>query len=266
MADPEATTGQVVADSSGATAAAPAGAQGSSVTQGQTTASGSDQGSEESFFDPKSIEHIPELKAAYKQMQAAYTKKTQGIKEHKQKIDQYDQFMSDPIGSAQQILSQLGYQVVQRDPTKKQDEPWTPNSWDDVMARAKQEVLKEMQPVFKELHQVRQQSMEARLDNSYPDWRTYEDTMVANLQKHPSLAQDPDTLYRISVPEEVHKSRALKEAMAKLKNGSESSTVSGASGTARQTAQKPAGKLTIDQAAEIARAELAKRGLHRPAG
>lgn len=268
MTEPIANGGQAAADSgNGTTAQAPIASQGQSVTQGQTTASaGSAQGSDESFFDPKSIEHSPELTTAYKQMQAAYTKKTQGIKASQQKLDQYDQFMRDPIGSAQAILSQLGYNVVQRDPSQaKKDGQFAPATWDDVMAEAEKRVLKKMAPVFTELDQVKQQGMEARLDKDYPDWRTHEDAMVELLKVHPTLARDHDTLYRMAVPREVLEARAYKAALDKVKGAAENSQVSGQSATTRQASQKPTGKLTLNQAYEHAKAQLAQ-GRANPAG
>lgn len=265
MTEPNAQVGQAAADSTGTTAAAPNSSQGQSVAQGQTTASGPGQGSEESFFDPKSIEHSPELTSAYKQMQAAYTKKSQSIKASQQKLDQYDQFMRDPIASAQAVLSNLGYNVVQRDPASAKKDGFTPQTWDDVMAEAEKRVLNKMRPVFSELDQVKQQSMEARLDHSYPDWRTYEDSMVDLLKTHPTLARDPDVLYRMAVPAEILEARATKAALAKLKVGNDNAQVSGQSATTRQANQKPEGKLSLNQAYEYAKAQLAKQG-SRPAG
>lgn len=262
MTEPNASVGQVATDSAGATKAAPNGSQGQSVTQGQTTTIGPAQGNDESFFDPKSIEHSPELMTAYKQMQAAYTKKNQGFKSHQTKLDQYDQFMRDPVGQAQQLLSTLGYQVVQRDQaTKGKDgkDGFAPASWDDVMAEAKKRVLSELQPVFRELDQVKQQGMEARLDKDYPDWRTYEEPMVDLLKNHPTLARDPDTLYRMAVPAEVLEARAAKAALARLKAAGDNSQVSGQSATTRQASSKPTGKLTLNQAYEHAKASLGQR-------
>lgn len=257
-----ASVGQVATDSAGATQAAPNSSQGQSVAQGQTTVSGSDQGSnDESIFDWKSIEHSPELVKLAKQLQGNYTKKSQGIKAHQAKLDQYDQFMRDPIGSAQQVLSTLGYQVVQRDQKaqgKDGKDGFAPASWDDVMAEAKKRVLSELQPVFRELDQVKQQGMEARLDKDYPDWRTYEEPMVELLKNHPTLARDPDTLYRMAVPAEVLESRAAKAALARLKAAGENAQVSGQSATTRQASSKPTGKLTLNQAYEHAKASLAQ--------
>jgi hypothetical protein len=257
--EPNANVGQAATDSTGATGTAPSGSQGQSATQGQTTASGPAQGSEESFFDPKSIEHSPELTTAYKQMQAAYTKKSQAIKAHEAKVRQYDDFARDPISNMQKIAQQLGYQLVQRDPaTADKKDGWNPSSWDEVMAKAEERVLKKMAPVFSELNEVKQQSMEARLDNSYPDWRTYEEPMVELLKNHPTLARDPDTLYRMAVPPEIIEARAAKAALAKIKGAGDNAQVSGQSATTRQANQKPEGKLTLNQAWEYARAQISR--------
>lgn len=272
MAEPGAATGQAVADSVGTTAQAPASTQGQSVAQGQTTPSGSGQGSQEdsSLFDWKSIEHSPELTKLAKQLQANYTKKSQEISAHKAKIDQYDQFTRDPLAGMQQLAERFGYQLVQRDPGKKPDEAgWTPQSWADVEQmiekKAEQIANKKTSGLQGQVVELKQQSMEARLDRDFPDWRTYEDKMLENLQAHPSLVTDPDLLYRMSVPPKLLEERAMAAALQKLKAGTDNAQVSGGSATVRQTG-KPAGKMTFDQAAEYARQELAKRGLSRPAG
>src|SRR5690606_10185159 len=168
-----------------------------------TTGSGPDQGDVESFFDPKSIQGKPELEAAYKQMQSAFTKRMTALKSHQSKVEAYDRFERDPIGTMQQLAQMYGFQMIQRGGKEEPPKDWNPQSWDDVMAEAEKRVLQKMDPVFKELNQVKQQSMEARLDSQYPDWRTYEDAMVETLKAHPSLAKDPDLLYRMSVPAEV---------------------------------------------------------------
>lgn len=261
VTEPSASVGQAAADSAvktGTPAQAPNGSQGQSVTQGQTTASaGSAQGNDDSLFDWKSIEHSPELVKLAKQLQGDYTKGKQGIKASQAKLDQYDQFMRDPIASAQQVLSQLGYNVVQRDPSQaKKDGQFAPSTWDDVMAEAEKRVLKKMAPVFSELDQVKQQGMESRLDKDHPDWRLYEEPMVELLKTHPTLARDPDTLYRMAVPSQVIEARAAKAALEKIKGAGDNAQVSGQSATTRQANQKPTGKLTLNEAYEFAKAQL----------
>jgi hypothetical protein len=119
-----------------------------------------------------------------------------------------------------------------------------------------------MQPVFNEVKSLKKQNIEARLDSQFPDWRTYEDAMMAKLQAHPSLVEDPDSLYRLAVPAEVWEARATKAAMQKLQATKDSAQVSGGTTTKQQTT-KPSGPMTFSQAAEHAKKLLAERGLAR---
>jgi len=219
----------------------------------------------ESFFDPTSIAGKPELEAAYKQMQSSYTKRMQDMAKHRPKIEAYDRFEKDPMGVMQEVARQYGWNLVQGN-AEDQSKEWTPQSWDDVMAKAKQEVLKEMRPVFNEVKTLKKQNIEARLDSQYPDWRTYEDAMMAKLQAHPSLVEDPDALYRLAVPSEIWEARATKAAMQRIKGASDNAQVSGGSTTTKQTTQEPTGPVSFDQAVEIARKRVAAQGLRRPAG
>jgi hypothetical protein len=124
--EPEATQGQAeTADLAETTAPAPEGDSGQSTTPVQTTESGPDDGAQgESFFDPKSIEHSPELVQAYKQMQRSFTKSKQQMSAEQAKIDAYNQAIADPVGTARQLAQQYGYTMVQgenRKPLKKCD-------------------------------------------------------------------------------------------------------------------------------------------------
>lgn len=216
----------------------------------------------ESFFDPASIQDKPELLAAYKQMQSSYTKRMQDFLKHKPKIEAYERFEKDPLGTLQQLAAQYGYQFVQRSQDKA-DESWNPQSWDDVMAKAKQEVLKEMSPVFREVKELKKQNVESYLDTKYSDWRTYEAEMMDTLKAHPSLVSDPDKLYRLSVPMEVWEARATKAAMQKLKGATDHAQVSGGT-TTKPTTQKPTGPMNFDAAVAEAHRRLAQQGFKRP--
>lgn len=214
-------------------------------------------GSDDTFFDPNDLPD--ELIPAYKQMQASYTKKMQNISGNKEKLEAYDAFAADPIGTLQKLSQQYGYQMVQG--SKEQTE-WQPQSWDEVMAKAKQEALKELAPVIGDL---RKSNMETRLDKDYPDWRQYEDEMVNIVTKHPTLAQDPDMLYHMALPKKVIEGRAMKQALAKVNGQSQAAQVSGKSTTNKSPNQKPTGSLSLDEAVKYAKAELAKKGIRPPA-
>jgi len=265
MAELEGAAGQAAGASTEPTQAAPTQTAGEqSAATAQTTSAGPD-GVEESFFDPKSLEGKPELQTAYKQMQGKFTKRMQEFKQHKTKVEAYDSFIKDPMGAMKQVAQQYGFKLVQ-DPGDGKKQDWNPQSWDDVMAEAENRVLKRMEPVVGELRQMKQQNVEAYLDNNHSDWRTYEDDMVGMLQKHPSLAQDPDLLYRMSVPSEVLEARAAKAALQKLKNSGESGQISGTSTATKQTTDAPPKGGTFNDYVAFAKAKLAKQGIRPPGG
>jgi hypothetical protein len=262
MAEPVAGLGQAAPANSGngTTAAAPSATQGQSAAPSQTTVSGSG-GESESFFDPKSLEGKPELQSAYKQMQGKFTKEMQKFKEASKKASAYDTFAANPGESLKTLAKQLGYNLVQSDP-KAKDADDTPKTWGDVYNRAKQEVLKEIQPMLGEVRNLKQQNVESYLDNNHPDWRTFESEMLDTLQKHPSLAGDPDNLYRLSVPSEVLEARAHKAALAKLRGSSEAGQISGP-GKTTQTAANDAPKIgaSFNDHVAYAKQQLAAQGI-----
>ena len=264
MTELSATGGQAQADSTGTTVSAPGGDTGTSGGSAQTTGNGSGASAIESFFDPASIQDKPELLAAYKQMQGSYTKKMQEFSQHRPKLDAYERFERDPQGTLRELATQFGLQVVERGQEQTQDQDF--KSWDDVKKHFFQEFKKEMlNPVVNEVRSLKKQSVEMQLDNQFPDWRTYESQMMDTLRKHPTLVNDPSTLYRMSVPEGLLEARATKAAMQKLKGTTDNAQVSGGT-TVRQTSQAPSGSLTFEQSVEFARKKVNAMGLTRPAG
>ena len=234
-------------------------ATGSETTGTQTTPQGT--AAEETFFDPESIKGKPELEAAYKQMQGAFSKKTAALKASTQKIEAYDSFMSDPVKSVQQVAAQYGYSLTKAEAQQVVGEVTDePKSWKDVYARAKQEVLQDIMPFLNQVTETRKSQLEKTLDDNCPDWRVYEDKMKANISQHPTLVNDPVMLYRLSVPPEVLEGRAAQAALKKLQDKANSSQLSGGSSTNQQASSKPKGKLTFDQAVQYAKAELAAQG------
>jgi len=233
----------------------------SSDTDSQTTDEGTVE--EESFFDPQSIKGKPELEAAYKEMQRAFTKKTSSLKEQSKKVEAYDAFMQDPISQMQNIAKQYGYSLS-RAQAQEMAQMNEPQSWDDVYSRAKQEVLKDLQPIINEVRQTKKTQMEHMLDESCPDWRTYEDDMMQTLQKHPTLVNDPVKLYQLSVPSEVFTARATQAALKKLQTKAEHAQVSGGSTTNKSGSNLPKGKLSFQDAVKAAKAKLSADGLTEP--
>lgn len=241
--------GQAEAEPVGTTAEAPT----AEVTTDQT----SDKAPESDFFDYNEIKGKPELEAAYKQMQSAWTKKMQSLsdeyKSHAEKVQAYDQFMENPQENLKALMQQYGLQQ----PTQEQN-GFDPQSWEDVISHVKGQIFDELKPVFQEVQSFKKQNIEQYMDNNFPDWRMYETDMMQNLQKHPSLSSDPGLLYRMSVPENVLNSRATQEALKKLKEQSQNAHVSGGSQTTRK-ATAPTRASSFKEAFEMAKQQLQER-------
>ena len=246
----------------------------SGVADGQgTTDKGTQDTGEETFFNPQDIEDKPELQAAYKDMQRAFGKKMEGIKGSQQKIDAYDAFYQDPLTQIQQMASRMGYQLTRGEAAQVAKEgdvsqSQEPQSWDEVYKtaedRAYSRIKEELGPMFNQVKEMREGNLERHLDDNFPDWRTYETEMMAKLKTHPSLANDPGGLYRLSVPPEVLESRATQTALKKLQTKAEGSTTSGGSTTKTKSAEVPDKPLTFQESVEFAKKQLASKGIATP--
>ncbi len=237
------------------------------------TGEGTQETGEETFFDPQDLEGKPELQAAYKTMQRAFGKKMEGIKGNQQKIDAYDAFYQDPLPQIQQMASRMGYQLTRAEAAQvasaaEEGEPKEPQSWEEVYStgeeRAYKRIKEELGPMFNQVKEMREGNLERHLDDNFPDWRTYEPEMMAKLKTHPSLANDPGGLYRLSVPPEVLESRATQTALKKLQTKAEGSTTSGGSTTKTKSAEMPDKPMTFNEAVRFAEKNLATKGIAKP--
>lgn len=248
----------------------PAAPESQSASQQTTDTTGTAQ-TEELFFDPESIKGKPELEAAFKLMQRSFTEKTTALKSHKSKIDAYDSFMSNPAQSLQQLASQYGYKLTRSEAQEivegksaSADGQFEPKSWNDVWEVAEKRILERLSPFLNQVKETRQSQLEKMLDDSCPDWRVYEDKMMDTLKKHPTLVNDPVTLYSISVPPDVRESRATQAALKKLQGKAEASQLSGGSTTNQQAGDRPKGRMEFNDAVEYAKRTLASRGIRPP--
>lgn len=240
----------------------------------ETTVKGTQQAAEDTFFDPRDIEGKPELQAAYKQMQGAFSKKMEAIKASKQKIEAYDAFAADPVSQLQTMARQYGYSLTRAEAAQQLKETqvsgdWEPKSWDEVIQKAEegayQRLLKENEPMYNEVKNLRKTNLESYLDSNAPDWRTYEDDMMKTLREHPTLVNQPMALYKLAIPENVLQSRATQQALKKMQDKGRSAEVSGASTTTKKSGLKiPDKPITFDEAVKIAEAQLAEQGIRKP--
>lgn len=228
---------------------------------------------ENSFFDPRELDGKPELQAAYKGMQKAFTKRMQELSQHRQKIQAYDDFSRDPVGMLQRLAQQHGYHLTPAqaqaaiNQQQQAAEQWEPKTWDEVIdraeKRAEERLMQRMQPIMRELQTQKKSSIERELSEIDPAWQQYEDSMRDNLSRHPSLATDPAMLYRMSVPPEVIESRAVSKALKKMEAKGKSAQVQGNSQTPKQSSgMEPDGPIPFAKAVELAKARLAEQGIH----
>jgi len=246
-----------------------------SAGQEQGTTPVEPQATEDTFFDPRDIEGKPELQAAYKQMQSAFSKKMEAIKDNRQKIEAYDAFAADPVSQLQTMARQYGYSLTRAEAAQQlqqqQDvnENWEPKSWDEVIQKAEerayQRLLQENEPLLAEVKNLRKSNLESYLDTNAPDWRTYEDEMMQTLKAHPTLVNKPMDLYKLAVPDNVLQSRATQQALKKMQEKGKSAAVSGASTTTKKSGNKmPEKPLSFDEAVKYAEAQLAEQGIRKP--
>lgn len=220
----------------------------------------------DSFFDPSQLPE--ELKGAYKQMQAAYTRKTQEIAQQRQKVEAYDAFSRDPIGSMQQLAKQYGMSLTRaeaKEALQQQGQPtgedWQPKTWEEVFQKAEEramaKVMAQLSPVVQNVQKMQATSIENQLNSIDPNWKIYEDDMRGNLQRHPTLVSDVQMLYRLSVPEEVYTSRAVQSALKKFESKANQASVGTKSTTPRSApALKEVG--SFQEAVEAAKQLIAQ--------
>lgn len=255
------------------TATAPNAEEGQAKTQG-SAGDGQAHGTqaEDTFFDPNTLP--PELKATYKKMQAAYTKKTMELASHRPKIEAYDQFMRDPVTNLQMLARQYGMNLTKADakaaiegqqqaPARSGfDANWQPQSWNEVVDKFREILLPEFQqqmaPFTAQVQKVQAANIEAELNKIDPEWRLYEDEMRQNLSELPGLVNNIAKLYRISVPEEVLTSRAVQAALKKFEEKGKAASMGTKTETSK-AAPAPKGKMTFAESVEYAKNQLANR-------
>jgi len=229
---------------------------------------------EVSFFDPKDLPE--EVVPYYKQLQAAYTKKTQTLAKQREKVEAYDAFMTDPVTSLKRAAEQYGMRLVgNAEPNAPTNAPtsgegfgqdWQPQTWDEVFKAFAPRIISEInntlqttfKPVMDNLKTLTTTNVGRQLSEIDSNWKFYEDEMTESLKAHPTLANDVAKLYRISVPEEVLNARATQAALKNFEGKAASAKIQGKS-SIRSATSSPLNKIrTFDEAVQFAREEIAK--------
>ena len=229
---------------------------------------------EETFYDPKSAP--AELQSEYKKMQAAFTKKMQAIAKSREKVSAYEEFEKNPVSTMQRLAAQYGMKLspaqaaaaIEGQTPGGTTENWNPNSWQEVEQRIAQatekRILSQLSPLLSEVHKMKQSAIEHQLSEIDPSWQAYEDTMITNLKSHPTLAQDPALLYRMSVPAETIESKAVQKALKRFEDKGKATAAAGSSTTGKKPAAGLREAKSVKEAWDIAREKLAEDGIHPP--
>lgn len=264
---PEETNANAPIDASGGQAGqaqtepAPAEAQGQAGDS--TTGKGQAKAPETEIERFLTLDDVPEdvrdhvsgiLSKKEKEMQAAFTRKTQAIARDRQKLELVNQFEQNPIETLTKVAQQYGFQLNRagQEQMKQQVQPqqygedWQPNTWEDVLKvaedRAEQRILTKLQPYLQPMMQtvekIKSDSIEQSLDKIDPGWRMYEDEIKESMKLAPNLIQSPTgiaKLYRMSVPEDVLTSRATQAALQKFETKAKSAQVESKSHATKTT-------------------------------
>jgi hypothetical protein len=227
------------------------------------------------FFDPSKVPE--ELKPIYKAMQAAYTKKTQALAEQRKKIEAYDAFARDPVGTLEQLARQYGYTLTKSGPATGQgqgnpfaDPNYQPQTWADLASDISNFVTQQLvsqlgqviQPLYRSVEQITSKHIESQLDQIDPNWHLYEEEIKQNMQLFPQLIQTPDglhKLYKISVPDEVYRGRIVKGVLEKYNEKAHAAKMATKSQSKMATATVR--KITsFEDAVALAKEQLKKGG------
>jgi len=201
-----------------------------------------------------------------KQFKSAYTKKLESVKKDREKVEAYNNFMSNPEDNLKRAADQYGYKMVPKSQSANQATQgdgltdWQPQTWDEVFSRFEERVSKSLmgqfKPVFDNLQNLTSTNIERQLSDIDPDWKMYEDDMMTNLKSHPTLAKDVSKLYKLSVPEDVLKNKYTQVALKKFEEKAKSSKISSKSSVSASSAPVNK-KLTFSEAVDEAKRRLA---------
>lgn len=196
---------------------------------------------EDKFMNPNELP--PELKPAFKKMQASFTRAMQKLSGERDKIELADKLLENPKEALRILSEKAGISI---DTPKPADSPAS-----DTEKWVQEKALAAIQPMLKqlgsELASVKVQLAETYLTNMHPDWYLYENEMAGLLKQHPSLGTDLDKLYDLA------KHGHDEVETLKKQGGKTSRIASKPSGSKHTIPDSPKAK-TLDEAVAIAKA------------
>jgi len=223
----------------------------------------------------------PELEEERKNLQKVFTEKMQEVGGLRLKANLVDAIDRDPEATLAYLAEQYGIDLGGKTEPAPEGKKLTfddlPAKEDEDMASYLQRLVphvvvpavkEAVQGVFEEqgkataaqrgastINQAGVKAVLEHLNTTYSDWATYEKEMIGLIMKHPTLARDPDELYKLAKgasvnPTDMARAKKTKKVVKKVASTSRptKSMVVGTKGK----------KLTFDQAWELAKQTAAK--------
>jgi hypothetical protein len=213
-----------------------------------------------------------------KEMQAAFTRKTQAIATDRQKIELIKQFEANPAEMIKKIAPNYGLTVSPAYNAPQQGEQYQnpgqqpvdwnnyePQTWNELRSNIKEDTINEvleklspiLQPLIQTLGETKSQAIEQQLGQIDSNWKIYEDDIKANMAYiKPELLKTPDgiaKLYRMSVPQDVLDERATQIALKKYQDKAKSAAIDSNSKSKNTTTPPLSGKLSWNEAYQEAK-------------
>lgn len=208
------------------------------------------------FQNPDSLD--PKLRGAFKKMQAVFTKKMQEAALGVKKASAFDQLVLDPEFREwmEERHNRANGKAPSKRSTRSDDDDDSSDDDDDDTPMTRKALRAELQGIFKSIAQegskkeqmesMRAEAAQFKKDN--PDWKIYEEPMMALIERHPTLSyQDA---YDLAVREDSKEERKRLSTESKKK-----ANINKPSRTTGKTTEKK-GKMSVREAFDQAKKSL----------
>ena len=185
------------------------------TTSGNITEDSTSAQSGDGLYDPESMSGAD----VHKYWQGHYTRSQQAKSDLEQRISQYQAIEQNPMPYIERFLQMNGLQVSRVG--QQQQEPQYDEYGNEVTPQPQQQpaqqVPLEVQNALRQ-NQLQLQKMQMSqtirdLNDNFPDWQDHEEAIMKNIREYPTLANDINKLYRMSVPDTVFEARFRKQTI-----------------------------------------------------
>lgn len=183
---------------------------GDGTTPQATKAGDSAQAQVEGGYDPTTMDGP----GVHKYWQKHYTRSQQDASDLRQQVQQFQAIQNNPAPHIQQWLQQQGLTAVRQGEQPQgggeegydgEGQPYQP-----VQPKIPPEAMQWALQTTQQVQRMQMTNIIRDLNDGFPDWQDYEAEIMQSLKEYPNLANNPDKLYRMSVPDHVFEARLAK--------------------------------------------------------